>query len=123
MAFLLKEVIYIKKEYRVKKSSQIEKIVKNRQSKGNKDFVVYIKKNHDNSHFRFAVSVSKKFGNAVYRNKIKRQVREVISKFDISPKYDVFIVIKVSANTLSFEAIKESITKLVIKHNIIEVKK
>ena len=113
----------MKKEYRVKKSSQIEKIVKNRQSKGNRDFVVYIKKNHENSHFRFAVSVSKRFGNAVHRNKIKRQVREIISKIDISPQYDVFIVIKVSAKDLTFITMKDSITKLVNKHKIIEVEK
>ena len=72
----------MKKEYRVKKGKEIEMIVKRRQSVGNKNFVLYKKENHENKHFRFAVSVSKKFGNAVKRNKIKRQVREVVSKHD-----------------------------------------
>jgi len=108
----------MKKEYRVKKSSEIEMIVKLRQSKADKYFVLYKRENHENSHFRFAVSVSKKFGNAVERNKIKRQVREVISKIDISDKYDVFIVVKKNIKGIKFSEIKDSITSTVKKLNI-----
>jgi ribonuclease P protein component len=109
----------MKKEYRVKKSSEIEKIVKNKQSVGNRYFVVYKKQNHDLNHFRLAVSVSKKFGNAVRRNKIKRQIREVVSKLDIQPIYDVFIVIKVKASELDFTSIENNIINLVKKQNIL----
>lgn len=108
----------MKKEYRVKKSSDIEMIVKGRQSAGNKYFVVYKRINHENTHFKAAISVSKKYGNAVYRNKIKRQVREVVSKLDILPNYDIFVVIKPSSRGLSFNDIKSYVTKLVIKQNI-----
>ncbi len=109
----------MKKEYRVKKSSEIEKIVKDKQSKANKNFVIYKRENHDNSHFRFAVSVSKKYGNAVERNKIKRQVREIISKFDIIDIFDVFVVVKVSSKGITFKEIKDSITSLIKKLNIL----
>ena len=109
----------MKKEYRVKKSSEIEMIVKHRQSKANKHFVVYKKENHDNTHFRFAVSVSKKYGNAVERNKIKRQVREIVSKFDIIKIFDVFVVVRVTSKELSFREINDSITSLVKKLNIL----
>ena len=109
----------MKKEYRVKKSSEIEMIVKYKQSKANKHFVMYKKENHGNSHFRFAVSVSKKYGNAVERNKIKRQVREIISKFDIIDIFDVFVVIRVSSKNISFAEIKSSITSLIEKLKIL----
>jgi ribonuclease P protein component len=109
----------MKKEYRVKKGSDIEMIMKTRQSTGNKYFVVYKKQNHDNNHFRFAISVSKKYGNAVKRNKIKRQIREIISKLDIMPDFDVFIVIKNSANTLEFSQISDQITLLIKKQKIL----
>ena len=108
----------MKKEFRVKKSSHIEMILKNRQSKGNSFFVVYKKINHENNHFKVAISVSKKYGNAVKRNKIKRQVREIIFKMDILPNFDIFIVIKNKANTLGFDEIKNSIEKLAKKHDI-----
>ncbi len=108
----------MKKAYRVKKSSEIERIIKNKQSRGNSYFVIYKKKNHENIHFRFAVSVSKKYGNAVERNKIKRQIREIISKIEIIKEYDVFIVIKVKAKSLEFNDIKENIESLIKKQNI-----
>jgi len=108
----------VKKEYRVKKSSEIKMIVKSRQSKANKYFVIYKKENHVNNHFRFAVSVSKKYGNAVERNKIKRRVREIISKFDIIDTFDVFVVVRLNAKKITFNEIKDSITSLVKKLNI-----
>jgi len=109
----------VKKEYRIKKSSEIEMIVKSRQSKANKYFVIYKKENHANHHFRFAVSVSKKFGNAVKRNKIKRQVREIISKQDIIDIFDVFIVVRIPSKDLSFSEINNAITSLIKKLNIL----
>lgn len=109
----------MKKEYRVKKGSEIENIIRRRQSVGNKYFVVYKSKNHDQSHFRFAVSVPKKFGIAVKRNKIKRQVREVIATLDIMEHVDIFIVIKKQANTLTFSDIKKSLVALIQKQNIL----
>ena len=109
----------MKKEYRVKKSSEIESIIKKRQSKGNQYFVLYKSENHENSHFRFAVSVSKKFGNAVKRNKIKRQIREIISKKEVIDHYDIFVVVKNNANSLLFAEIKKSIDWLISKQNIL----
>ena len=109
----------MKKEYRVKKSSEIEMIVKSRQSRANKYFVIYKKENHVNTHFRFAVSVSKKFGNAVERNKIKRQVREIISKLDIIDIFDVFIVIRIPSKEISFSEMNNAITSLIRKLNIL----
>ncbi len=108
----------MKKEYRVKKSSEIETIIKHRKSSGNQFFVVYRKPNHENKHFRFAVSVSKKYGNAVMRNKIKRQIRDIISKIQIVDQIDIFIVIKTKAVDLTYDQIKEEITKLIKKQNI-----
>ena len=112
----------MKKEYRVKKSSEIEMIVKYRQSRANKHFVIYKKENHDNTHFRFAVSVPKKYGNAVERNKIKRQVREIISKLDIIEVFDVFVVIRKDSKGITFKEIQQSIKSLTSKLEILRWK-
>jgi ribonuclease P protein component len=109
----------MKKEFRVKKGKEIEMIIKGKKSVGNKFFVLYKRENHENTHFRFAVSVSKKYGNAVKRNKIKRQTREIISKKDVFPNLDLFVVIKVPANKLSFQEIKQNLEYLIKKHKIL----
>lgn len=109
----------MKKAYRVKKGTEIEAIVKHRKSAGNQYFVVYKKENHETDHFRFAVSVPKKYGIAVKRNKVKRQIREIVAKLDIVPNVDVFVVVKKSANVLRFPDIKASIEGLIQKQNIL----
>ncbi|AIO18280.1 Ribonuclease P protein component [Candidatus Izimaplasma bacterium HR1] len=112
----------MKKEYRVKKSSEIEMIIRTRQSRGNRYFVLYKNENHEKPHFRYAVSVSKKFGNAVKRNQIKRRVREIISNLDIVNLYDIFVVVKNDARALNFTEIKNSIEGLMEKQNILRRK-
>ena len=61
----------MKKEYRIKKSTDIELVLKHKNSVGNKNYIIYIMKNSEAKHFRLAMSVSKKLGDAVTRNRQK----------------------------------------------------
>ncbi len=108
----------MKKEFRVKKSSEIEMIIRTKKSVSNKHFVLYKRENHENTHFRFAVSVSKKYGNAVKRNKIKRQVREIVSKIDITVTDDLFIVVKPKIPNLSYVELDASLRQLMARQKI-----
>ncbi len=108
----------MKKEYRVKKGSEIELIIKKRNSVGNKYFVLY-KANNKQNHYRFALSVSKKFGKAIYRNKIKRQVRAVFTKQNIIPNVDLFLVIKPKAAELNYQQIQETLIKMMQQQKIL----
>ena len=67
----------MKKTYRVKRNIDFQAIIKQKKSVASRQFVLYYAKN-DFNHYRAGVSVSKKLGKAVERNKIKRQVREMI---------------------------------------------
>jgi len=77
----------VEKAYRIKKNSDFQFIYKKGKSVANKQFVVYTKANKDLEHFRLGISVSKKLGNAVVRNRIKRAIREnfKVHKEDIIP--------------------------------------
>ena len=46
-----------------------------------KDYVIYYKDNNLNKK-RFGIAISTKLGNAVTRNKLKRQTREIIDKLN-----------------------------------------
>ncbi|MFH5881420.1 ribonuclease P protein component [Liberiplasma polymorphum] len=113
----------LKKLFRVKKSQDIESIIKTRNAVRNKYFKLYSRKNHEIPYFRFAVSVPKKYGNAVNRNKVKRQLRMIVSQQTIQSNIDFFIIVNPEARSCSYQTLKESLEQLLIKQNIIEVKK
>ena len=67
----------MKKNFRVKREKDFKAIFKEGTSFANRKFVVYQLENQKN-HFRVGLSVSKKLGNAVTRNQIKRRIRHII---------------------------------------------
>ena len=69
----------MKKEFRVRKNEDFSRIIKKKQSMANRSFIIYYLKN-DLDHARIGISVSKKLGKAVIRNKIKRQVRMMLQQ-------------------------------------------
>lgn len=83
----------MKKENRIRKNEEFQSIIKCKQSFANKKFVIYYRKN--NEHLKIGISVSKKLGNAVIRNKIKRQVRMMVQEvFDKKQKVDFIIIVR-----------------------------
>lgn len=108
----------MKKEYRIKKSDEIQSLMKKRLSVGNQYFVIYHQKNHDQKHFRFAISVPKKYGIAVKRNLMKRRIREIVRESQIKNDIDFFVIAKIKSNTLKFSDIKKQITILLKKAKI-----
>lgn len=84
----------MKKAFRVKRNEDFQKIIQARQSVACKEFVLYSLEN-EFEHMRIGFSVSKKLGNAVTRNKIKRQVREMARVvFDMDQSYDYVLIVR-----------------------------
>ena len=84
----------MKKEYRVKKNEDISYIIKHKQRLANRSFIIYYVKN-DLNHARIGISVSKKLGKAVIRNKIKRQVRMIVQQtINFNDNYDYIVIVR-----------------------------
>lgn len=109
----------MKKQYRVKKSKEIEGILKNHKLSSSPYFTLYMKEQNETNHFRYAMSVGKKIGNAVVRNRIKRQIRAVIRNLNVVPNVDVFIVAKGKVLDLTFQEIEKDINYLFQKQKLL----
>ncbi|EEQ79631.1 MULTISPECIES: ribonuclease P protein component [Staphylococcus] len=100
----------MEKAYRIKKNADFQKIYKRGKSVANRQFVVYTYDNKEQEHFRLGISVSKKLGNAVTRNKIKRAIREnfKVHKQDIITK-DIIVIARQPAKSMSTLEIQGSL--------------
>ena len=112
----ISEWCYVEKAYRIKKNSDFQTIYKKGKSVANRQFVVYTYNNNENEHFRLGISVSKKLGNAVTRNRIKRAIREnfKVHKEDIIAK-DIVVIARHPARymtTLEIQGSLEHVLKI-----------
>lgn len=111
----------MKKQYRVKKNQEIELILKNKKYSSNQYFTLYKRTNPETSHFRYAISVGKKIGNAVLRNKIKRQVTAIIDNLNLNldSNTDVFIIVRPKVLEIDFNTMKSQLEYLFKKQKLL----
>ena len=104
----------MRKLYIVKESKDFDKIIKNNIFNKNKSFVVY---NMDNNlkYNRYGISVSKKLGNAVFRNKYKRKIRSIIDNYkkDYNISKDYIIILRRGALDRNFKELKDDLENLI----------
>ena len=106
----------MKKRNIVKTKRDFNNIINNGICIKNKHYVIYSldnNKNYDN----FGISVGKKIGNAVIRNKYKRKIRSIIDIYrkDFINNKDYIIILRSSALSISFQEMKESLILLLKK--------
>lgn len=97
---------------RIKKYSEFQKVIGEGEVQKTCFFVSYALGNKL-GYSRFGISVPKKTGNAVVRNRIKRQVRSAIgqsTKFDKS--VDMILIVRKNYDTNSFDQVLSEIKEL-----------
>ncbi|MBQ3510836.1 MAG: ribonuclease P protein component [Bacilli bacterium] len=70
----------MRKLYIVKNQRDFDKIIKDGRYRKNSSYVIYYEKNNL-PYDRFGISVGKRIGNAVNRNKYKRKLRAIIDNY------------------------------------------
>lgn len=100
----------MKKQYRIKKERDISQVFKQGKSYANRHFIIY-RLPKEQLHFRLGISVSKKLGNAVVRNKVKRYIREVFKQLedDILNEYDIMVIARKGVEQYEFMSFKKSL--------------
>ncbi|MBM7693575.1 ribonuclease P protein component [Peribacillus deserti] len=101
----------MKKKLRIKKNEEFQTVFQKGESVANRQFVIYILEKSDQDYFRIGLSISKKIGNAVVRNQIKRYIRQAFLELiqDITPGRDYVIIARKPAADLDFFEVKSSL--------------
>ena len=100
----------MKKRFRVKKEKDFSAIFKKGESFANRKFVIYRLENNE-THFRVGLSVSKKLGNAVTRNQIKRRIRHIIqnAKGSLVEDVDFVVIARKGVETLEYAEMEKNL--------------
>lgn len=97
---------------RIKKHKEFQEVIAKGELIRSNFFTFYVLENKL-GYTRIGISVPKKSGTAVVRNKIKRQVRSMCAKnTDYSKSIDLVMIIKKAYNTEKFAEIEQDIQEI-----------
>lgn len=110
----------MKKGNRILSHDEFVEVEKSRRSVKTENFALFIRDGSLDK-ARIGISVSKKNGNAVRRNKIKRQIRAMVDGFvDMGEKIDLVVIARRSYDPSRFhdnaEELSRALTKLGVKN-------
>ena len=102
------------KEKILRKSEDFSQIISNQVGHKNKYFSIYYK---ESKKTLYGITVPKKVGKAVIRNKLKRQMKNIISNNEkyIHSNYNYVIIIKEPSLKLDYEGLTKNLLDLMKK--------
>lgn len=100
----------MKKKNIIRKNQEFNDIIQKKKAYRNKYLIIYyIKK--DKPPYRFGISVSKKLGNAVFRNKNKRQTKAILDQKIFPKPFDCIIILRKPYVDLTYQEKDQVLTK------------
>ncbi len=108
----------MQQESRLRKTADFAAVWSEGRSKVDRLFVVRVRPNGLRV-TRFGFSVSKRIGNAVVRNRVKRRLREVTRATAVETGFDIVIVARNGASDVEFARIERSIRSLLRRSGVL----
>ncbi|OYD07915.1 ribonuclease P protein component [Paludifilum halophilum] len=101
----------MQKEHRLKRRNDFRRAFRTGTSTANRQFVVYRSARKETGPVRIGISVSRKVGNAVVRNRIKRLAKEITRQWtDHLPKStDIILIARKPAARMDYHQMKSSL--------------
>lgn len=102
------------KKYKLRKNAEFRVVYRKGKSFSNNLLVLYTYKNNRNDFNRFGVSVSKKVGKSVIRNRVRRLIKESYRlNFESFKKgYDLIVIARTTSKDRSYNEIETSLINL-----------
>lgn len=111
----------LKRDYRLRKKSDFKRTYSMGKSYATPFLVLYVKKRDGKGKsVRIGFSVSKRLGNAVVRNKLKRRLRAGIQPIlhQINQEYDLIFIAREKIKGISFQDVEKNILNLLKRSNL-----
>jgi ribonuclease P protein component len=107
----------VQKEHRLAKREDFNKVYRAGKSAANRQFVLYYLPRPANEPFRLGVSVSKKLGNAVVRNYLRRVMKEIVRahESEIIEATDFILIARKPAADMEFGEMEKSLLHVLKK--------
>lgn len=109
----------MREEERLKGKANFRRVLAERKSWANKFFVLKASSNELPIN-RYGLVVSKRIGNAVVRNRVKRLLREVIRTLPDSKGYDVVLIARTPAADADFMTVNRAVEQLFSRAGLLE---
>ena len=100
----------MKKIHILKSNSDFDRIIMNNKSFKYKDYIIYVEKN-TNDIYKFGISVGKKIGKAVTRNKYKRRLKNIIDEKTYQNNFNCIIIVGKGIIYRSFDEMRDNLFK------------
>ena len=97
----------------IKSSDEFTEIINTSNSRKNKYYSIYYRENNEKN--RYGITIPKKLGIAVLRNKTKRRVKNIIdkNKKSIQNSYDYVIIVKKGILELTYTEMEKELLNLI----------
>ncbi|MDR6225366.1 ribonuclease P protein component [Desmospora profundinema] len=98
-------------KYRLKRRNDFKRAFRGGSSVANRQFVLYRSRRRQPGPVRIGISVSRKVGNAVIRNRIKRLVKEITRQWveDLPEETDLIVIARKPAAEMDYHQMKSSL--------------
>ena len=109
----------MKKIHILKENREYNRIIQNNNGIKNKNFIIFIE-NNTNDIYKFGFSIGKKIGNAVTRNKLKRQLKNIVDKKDYQNNFICIIMVRKSILNRTYQEIESELLEILEKQSLIK---
>jgi ribonuclease P protein component len=112
---------FLESRERIKKSSNFKYVYSRGKSVSDRNLVLYTAKNGKNIN-KVGLSVSKKIGKSVTRNRIRRLIKEAyrLNKNSFKKGYDLVFIARISSSKANFYDIERSIKYLMSRSGLLK---
>ena len=111
----------MKRTSSLKKNRQFRIVYNRGKSVANRYLVMFVLKNRDGGN-RLGISISKKVGKSVTRNRIRRRIKESYRHMEHGVKigYDVIVIARQPASQATYKEIDSGLRHLLYKQGLLE---